>query len=155
MKKKLIFLLFFGLISANLFLFAQRDERRRAEFEELKEKRVAFISKAMDLNANEAKAFWPLDDELQHKKFELNRQMRRALSEFRGNGRESEKPSQKRTEKEYKDAVNLYLKFKADEIKLEEEYTAKFAKVISFEKIYKYQQAEQQFARQMLNQRRP
>jgi len=155
MKKKLIFILFFGVINANLFLFAQRDERRRAEFEELKEKRVAFIAKAMDLTANEAKAFWPLDEEMQVKKFELNRQLRRALSEFRGNGREGERAAQKHSEKEYKDAVNLYLKFKADELKLEEEYVTKFAKVISFEKIFLYQQAEQQFARQMLNQRRP
>jgi len=154
MNKKLIFLLFFGLISANLFIFAQRDERRRPnseEIKELREKRVAFISKAMELSANEAKAFWPLDEELQIKKFELNRNFRRTLAEFRENNGNRKK----RTEKEYQTAVNLYLKFKADGIKLEEEYIAKFSKVISFEKIYLYQQAEDQFARQMLNQRRP
>ena len=150
MNKKLIFLLLFGLINANLFLFAQRDERRRAEIEELREKRIAFISKAMELTANEAKAFLPLDEELQVKKFELNRQLRRALYEFRG----SENDRKKRTESEYKDFVNLHTQFKINEAKLDEEYIAKFAKVISYEKIFKYQQAEQQLARQMLNQRR-
>ena len=150
MKKKLIFLLFFGLINTNLFLFAQRDERRRAEFEEFKEKRNAFITKEMALTASEAKAFWPLDEELQIKKFELNRQYRRALFEFRG----SEGDRKKRTETEYKDIVNLYARFKIDETKLDREYIEKFAKVISYEKIFKYQQAEQQLARQMLNQRR-
>ena len=154
MNKKLIFLLFFGLINANLLLFAQREERRRPNLEEVKElreKRVAFITKAMELTANEAKVFLPLDEELQMKKFELNRKFRRELAEFRGN----ERDRKKRTEKEYQNVVNLYIKFRADEIKLEEEYIGKFAKVISFEKIYQYQQAEQQLARQMLNQRRP
>ena len=150
MKKKWIFLLLFGLINANLLLFAQRDEKRKAEFEEFKEKRVAFITKAMELTADEAKGFWPLDNELQTKKFELNQQMRKALFEFRG----SERDRKKRTEAEYKEFVNLYAQFRIKEAKLEEEYIAKFAKVISYEKIFQYQQAEQQFARQMLNQRR-
>jgi len=140
------------LISTNLLLFAQRDERRRAEFEELKEKRVAFFTQAMKLTKDEAKVFWPLYDELQAKKFELNRELRRAMSEFRGNGRERERKVQ--TEKDYKDIVTLNNKFKVDEIKLDIEYTIKFSKVISYEKIFQYQQAEQQFARQMLNQRR-
>jgi len=149
MKKKLVFLLLFGLISANFFLFAQREERRRADFEQLREKRIEFITKAMALTASEAKDFLPLDAELQTKKFELNRQLRRALSEFRGNER-----GRKRTESEYKKIVNLYAQFRINEAKLEEEYISKFAKVISYEKIYLYQQAEQQLARQMLNQRR-
>ena len=151
MKKKWIFFLLFGLISSNLYLFAQpsREERRRAEFEEFKEKRVEFITEAMDMNAEEAKVFWPLFNELQEKKFELNQQMRKALYEFRG----SEKDRKKRTEAEYKDFVNLYTQFKIKEAKLDEEYILKFAKVISYEKIFRYQQAEQQFARQMLNQR--
>jgi len=150
MRKKWIFFLLLGLISSNVLLFAQRDDRKRAEFEEFKEKRVAFISKAMDLNADEAKAFWPLYNELQEKKFELNQQMRKALFEFRG----SERDRKKHTEAEYKEFVNLYAQFRMKEAKLDEEYITKFAKVISYEKIFQYQQAEQQFARQMLNQRR-
>jgi len=150
MKKKWIFFLLFGLINSNLFLFAQRDERKRAEFEEFKEKRVAFITKAMELTVDEAKAFWSLDNELQTKKFELNQQMKKALFEFKG----SEKDRKKHTEAEYKEFVNLYTQFRIKEAKLDEEYVAKFATIISYEKIFQYQQAEQQFARQMLNQRK-
>ena len=150
MKKKWILLLLFGVVNMNMFLFAQRNERRRTEFEELKEKRVALISKDMHLNAEEAKAFWPLCNELQEKKFELNRQLRRALSEFTGNDRNSKK----HTEEEYKAIVNLYAQFRTKEAKLDEEFVAKFAKVISYEKIFLYQQSEQRFARQMLEQRR-
>jgi len=150
MKKKWIFLLLLGFINSNLLLFAQHDEKRKAEFEEFKEKRVAFITKAMNLNADEAKVFWPLYNELQDKKFELSQQQRKALYEFRG----SEKERKTRTEAEYKDFVNLCSQFKEQEVKMDEEYIEKFAKVISYEKIFRYQQAELQFARQMLNQRR-
>lgn len=148
MKEKWIFLLLLGLIN-NLSLFAQRDEKRRAEFEEFKEKRVAFITQAMTLNEEEAKDFWPLYNELQEKKFELNQQLRKILSEFK----RSEKQGKTHTENEYKEIVNLYVQYKIKEVKLDEEYVAKFAKVISYEKIFRYQQAELQFARQMLDQR--
>jgi len=134
----------------NLFLFAQRPDRRRTEFEEFKERRVAFISKAMALNAEETKAFWPLYNELQEKKFQLNQELRRAIIRITGN----ERDRKKHTESEYKEIVNLHIQFKVKEAKLDEEYILKFAKAISYEKIFRYQQAEQQFARQMLDQRR-
>jgi hypothetical protein len=149
--KKWILLLLFVLINMNLCLFAQqRAERRRAEFEEFKEKRIAFISKAMELNAEEAKVFWPLYNELQEKKFELNQELRKTLYEFTGN----ERNRKTHTESEYKEIVNLCAQFKIKEAKFDEEYISKFAKVISYEKIFRYQQAELQFARQMLEQRR-
>ena len=150
MKRKWILLLLFGLISMNLSLLAQRDERRKAEFEEFKEKRVAFITQAMDLNAEAAKGFWPLYNELQEKKFELNQQLRKAIYEFK----KSEREGKTHTESQYKEMVDLCTQSKIKETKLDEEYIAKFAKVISFEKIFRYQQAELQFARQLLDQRR-
>ena len=151
MNKKWILFLLLGLTNVNLSLFAQtQPERRRAEFNEIREKRVAFISKNMNLNAEEAKVFWPLYNELQEKKIQLNQRLRRALFQFTGN----ERDKKKHTENDYREIVNLYTRFKINEAKLEEEYILKFTKVISYEKIYHYQQAEQQFARQMLDQRR-
>jgi len=150
MKKKWIFLLLLlGLVNTNIRLFAQHDEKRRAEFEQFKEKRVEFITKAMNLTAGEAKVFWPLYNELQEKKFDLNRQQGKAVYEFM----KSEKEGKTHTESEYKDIVDLINQFKISDVKLDEEYLAKFSKVISYEKIFRYQQAELQFARQMLKQR--
>jgi len=116
----------------------------------LREKRIAFISQTMKLTAKETKTFWPLCNELQGKKIQLNQRLRRALSQFTGN----ERNRRKHTENEYKEIVNLHTQFRIDEAKLDEEYTLKFAKVISYEKIFLYQQAERQFERQMLDQRR-
>jgi hypothetical protein len=148
-KKGILLLLLLGLTNANLYLFAQHDERRKAEFEEFKEKRVAFITKAMDLTGDEAKAFWPLYNELQEKKFDLNQQQRKTILEFK----KSEKEGKTHTESEYKDMVDLITQFKINDAKLDEEYITKFVKVISYEKVFRYQQSELQFARQMLNQR--
>ncbi|MCL1934091.1 MAG: hypothetical protein FWF53_09820 [Candidatus Azobacteroides sp.] len=147
MKKKWIFFLLLGLTNMNVLLFGQRDDKRKAEFEEFKEKRVAFITQATDLDAEEAKVFWPLYNELQEKKFELNKQLRKTLFEFSEN-------KKNHTESDYKEIVDLYTQSRIKEAQLDEEYIAKFAKVISYEKIYLYQQAELQFARQMLDQRR-
>jgi hypothetical protein len=150
MKKKGIYLLLlFGLINTNLSLFAQKDEKRKAEFEQFKEKRVAFITQAVNFTSDEAKAFWPLYNELQEKKFDLNRQQRKALAQFRG----SEKAGKTHTESEYKDAVESAVQFKTKDAALDDEYIAKFSKIISYEKIFRYQQAELQFARQMLKPR--
>jgi len=151
MKKRILLFLLLGLTSSNLLLFAQHDEKRKAEFEQFKEKRVEFITKAVGFTTEEANAFWPLYNEWQGKKFDLNRQMKKAVSEFT----KSEKAGKTHTESEYKDMVNLITQYKINDAKLDEEYTAKFSKIISSKKFFLYQQAEMQFQRQMLKQRNP
>jgi hypothetical protein len=152
-KKKIILLFLFGCISTHLLLFAQQqDEKRKQAFDEFKEKRVAFITKAMDLSNEEAKVFWPLCNELETKKFELNRQLMKAMRDFNQPPKEGETHS----EIEYKNFVDFCADIRVKEAKLEQEYyTIKFAKVIPAKKIVSYIFAEQQFARQMLEQRGP
>jgi len=157
-KKGILLFLLLGLTSTNIFLFAQHDDRRKtegddkrkAEFEQFKEKRVAFITQAVGFTTEEASAFWSLYNELQNKKFELNQQQRKAVYEFT----KIEKDGKKHTESEYKNMVSVLSQFKIDDAKLDEDYIAKFSKIISYEKIFRYQQAELQFARQMLRQQR-
>lgn len=152
MKKNLILLFLFCFVGGNITLIAQNPDRekRKAEFEKFKEKRVEFISKAMDLNSEEAKAFWPLCNELQEKKFETNRQYKKALREFY----KAKKEGKKYTEEDYKKIVNLSIETKVKEAQLEKEYINKFLSVIPAEKVFLYQEAEQQFARKMLDNKR-
>jgi len=154
MKKKLIFAFLLCFLGTNMFIFAQDQhqnrEKRRAEFEKFKEKRVEFITQKMELNTEEAKLFWPLCNELQEKKFELNRQFKKALRELNKAKKEGKTP----TEEDYKKIVNLSIETKVKEAQLEKEYTNKFLAVISAEKIFLYQEAEQQFARKMLDTQR-
>lgn len=148
MKKtlSLILLFCFTMLSANSF--AQDDkqnERRRERFEKFKAEREAFITQAMELTSDEAKAFWPLCDELQMKKFELNKTLRTEMRKWR----EARKEGKSLSEQECKKLVELSAETKLKEAQLEKEYIAKFLGVIPAEKVLKYQRAEQEFAKKM------
>jgi uncharacterized protein YifE (UPF0438 family) len=134
-----------------MFLLAQpQDDKKKQEFEEFKEKRIAFITQAMDLSKEEANAFWPLCNELHEKKFELNQQLMKAMREFN----KIEKSGKKHSESEYKKFVEFCADTRIKEAQLEREYyTEKFSKVIPVEKIFLYLKAEQKFARLMLEDR--
>jgi hypothetical protein len=134
----------------NTVLFAQQnDERRRADFEKFKVQREKFINKAMSLTEDEAKVFWPVCNELQAKKFELNRTLRTEIHKIRQAKRDGKTVS----EADYKKVIELNASVKVKEAQLEEEYVAKFLKVLPGEKVFLYQRAEQQFANEVFGRR--
>lgn len=144
MNSKIIFILLFcfgfaGMTSAQS---NEKDQKREAFFKEMKAKRVAFITEKVNLTAEEAEVFWPLCNELQEKKFELNkplREERRAL-------RSSKKAM---TNADYEKLLDSNADIKIKEAQLDKEYLVKFKKILSAEKIYKYQRAEEDFMKQM------
>ena len=142
MQKKLVWLLLFSFLGLNFHLFAQ-DNKRKAEFESFKKRRIAFITKAMNLTDDEAKVFFPLYNELQEKKFILNREVRRATREFT----QAEKEGKTHSEEDCSNLVKLIMDTNVQTAKLDQEYIAKFLEVISAKKVCLYIQAEQQFAR--------
>lgn len=150
MQKKLVLLvLLLNFVQINMFLYAQ-DDKKKAEFEAFKMKRIAFITRAMKLTDNEAKVFWPVCNELQEKKFVLNQQIRKKQRTFVREENEGKKHSQE----EYLALVKMVLDAKIQEAKLDREYLEKFSEVIPAEKIYLYQEAERQFAREILEKQR-
>jgi Spy/CpxP family protein refolding chaperone len=152
MKKKLLFtitiLAGFILITANSFAQDENQEPKKEGkelFEKFKLKRKEFISKAMNLTESEKNAFFPLCNELQMKKYELNKKLRESIRKIL----KAQKNNQAVTEEDYKKVIELSIQVKQKELKLEEEYIDKFLKVISPEKVFLYQRAEQQFGRSM------
>ena len=144
MKKKIVWLLLFSFLGLNFHLFAQED-KKKAEFESFKKRRIAFITEAMSLTDNEAKAFLPLYNDLQEKKFVLNQGVRRARKEFVN----AEKEGKTHSEEEYAALIKLIEDTNVQEVKLDREYIAKFSGVISARKVFLYLQAEHQFAREI------
>jgi Spy/CpxP family protein refolding chaperone len=146
MKKTLILAVLFCFTSINFALFAQQnDEKRKENFEKFKAQRKEYISKAMDLTADELEEFWPLCDELQVKKFELNKAIRSEIRKLR----EAKKEGKTISAADYKKIVELSASVKVKEAQLDEEYVSKFLKILPAEKVYLYQQAEQQFGKEM------
>ena len=144
MQKKIVWLLLFSFLGLNFHLFAQ-DNKRKAEFESFKKKRITFIIKAMDLTNCEAKVFLPLCNELQEQKFILNQQIRKVVREFS----KTEKEGKTHSEEECSALIKQIVDAKIQEAKLEQKYIAKFSEVIPARKVYLYIIAEQQFAREI------
>jgi len=125
------------------------DARRKARFEKMLADRKEFVSNAINLTEEEKKAFWPLCDELQLKKFELNRPLREEIR----NIIRARAQNQPVSEADFKRVIELSVQTKIKEAQLEQEYTEKFLKVIPAEKVFLYQRAEQQFSNNMIRNR--
>ncbi|MDR1683104.1 MAG: hypothetical protein LBS25_06930 [Candidatus Symbiothrix sp.] len=150
MKTRGLVTLMVCLASLNWSVFAQQtDEQRKARFEKFKAERIAHITQAVGLTAEEATNFWPIENEFQKKKFELNQALRAELRKIRQAKRNNETVS----EADYKKVIELSLAIKLKEAELEKEYITKLLKVVSAEKVLLYQNAEQEFAKKALDNR--
>ena len=147
MKRNLIILV---LLSSFSLMFAQQnnERNRKEEFEKFNAKRMEYISKEMNLTTEQAKVFWPICNELQQKKFQLNRELREEIRRVV----QQEKSGSKPADGNYEKIINLSADVKIKEARLEKEYIEKFKAVVSAEQIFKYQHAELLFARTFFDQ---
>lgn len=141
MKKTLItaLFLFLGTIAAT----AQGRPTNRPHFspEEFQAKQKAYITEKADLTTQEAEAFFPLFFELQKKKFELERNVRKDFKKER---------KEKMTEEECRNFVYKMADTKIEIAKLEREYTEKYLKVLPPCKLRRVQHAEGSFQRDLM-----
>lgn len=141
-----IFIITFVAISMMLssVSYAQKDNQGNRHFnrEAFLARRNAFITAEVGLTPDEAAKFIPLCNELQEKKFELGRECRKSSREMF----KKKNP----TDAEYTKVVDDLLNLRIAEAKLEKEYFEKFKKILSPEKIFKYQMAEAKFAREFM-----
>lgn len=105
----------------------------------------AFITAELKLTPEEAAAFSPLTNELEHKKFEASMECRKINRELR----KKESP----TDQDFNQAIDVCLEVHMKEAELEKEYYAKFRKILSPEKLYRYKNAEMKFARIFMKER--
>ena len=145
--KHLSILIVFSLCTISLFAQRRTDEQRRQEFENLRVNRIAFFTKEIGLTAEEAKEFWPIFNELEEKKFEINRNMRQEVRKIR----EMERAGKSVAAAEYDRLINIIIDTREKEIQLEREALKKAQKILSSEKIFRYMRAERQFAREALS----
>lgn len=141
-----IFIITFATISMmiSLVTYAQKDNQERKHFnrEAFLAKRNAFITAEVGLTPEEAEKFIPLCNELQEKKFELGRECRKLSREMY----KKKNP----TDAEYTKVVDDFLNLRIEEAKLDKEYFEKFKKILSPQKLFKYQLAEGKFARSFM-----
>ncbi len=115
-------------------LSAQTRKMNMADYEKRK---MEYVRKEAELTQAEANKYFPLNNELTKKKFELHKKHRDKVQRIKDNSNISDEEYRKLLE----DDVDLKLK----EASLDKEYAAKFEKVLAPEKLYKAQQAERSF----------
>lgn len=141
MKRKISLLLtglFIYLSTASLI--AQRDGQKMnmADFEKRK---TAYIQKEAGLSQDEANRYFPINSELSKKKFELHRQHRSNVQKMKQNNKDM-------TDEEYRTLLDNDVEVKLKEAELDKQYSPRFEKALSPEKLYKAQQAEKKFMQQ-------
>lgn len=141
-----IFVAFSVLYSVEVLAQDRKNDQKHFDKEAFEARRNAFITAEVGLTPEEAAEFIPLCDELRKRKFEAGRESRKLSKGLR----KKENP----TVAEYEEAVEKSLEAEVEEARLEKEYYAKFKRILSAEKIYKYRDAEMKFYRQYMKERR-
>ena len=147
MKRRLLIVLTIFFLIPTFTLLAQDrnvDNQKRQDLENLKAKRVAYFTNEIGLTEEESKEFWPIFNELEEKKFEINRSMRQEIRKIR----EAQKSGKNISDAEYDKLINVILDSREKELEVEREHIKKMRKVLSPEKVFKYQRTEYRFARE-------
>lgn len=118
-------------------LLAQKQGNRRMNMADFEKRKMEYIQKEAGLTQAEASKYFPLNNELTQKKFELHKQHREKIQKIKENSNISDE--------EYRKLLENDVDIKVKEATLDKEYAPKFEKVLSPEKLFKAQQAERDF----------
>jgi hypothetical protein len=130
------------IFSAILLFFVfqvsgQRPKMDPKMMEEIKTKKIAFITEKVGFTPQEAQKFWPLYNQMEKDRYELMGR-RHDLEESSDN-------AANKTEEFYKNMANEIVSIHTKDAKLIEEYNSKFLSVLSAEKVVKLYRAEGKF----------
>lgn len=134
-------LLIFTLVSSATDKFQQDD------FERFKSQKIAFISEKLNLTTAEAQAFWPVYNEMENEKMELQRK-RRNWEERAGN------EEVKMSDQEIVRTTRQIIASMKKEAELVESYHEKFLTILPPQKVLLLFRAENQFRAHMFEQYR-
>ncbi len=152
--KKIIFLLtitaFF--INPSLVLAQNDDKAHQDRWEKYRSEKVAFLTNKLDLSSSEAQKFWPVYNEMDKERSEVQRD-RRELD------RQVREATEKLSDAEITKLTRAYASNAEKEGSLATKYNEEFLKILSPQKVLKLYKAENEFRMYMFrkyrdNQRR-
>lgn len=119
------------------------DNKRHVRWEEMKAKRAAFYNERIGMTPAEAQRFWPVYNSLQNQKDKIHFAMRnlRHNAMKRRNGQVSI---------DYRSINRAIVNSKLQEANLDKIYQQKFEKILPPEKLFRYYQAEREWAGELL-----
>jgi len=141
--KKIILIAF--LIVTTTTIFAQPPHKRQENLEQIKAQKVAFITEKLSLTSQEAQVFWPVYNEYEKKRDEIQSKKRLLMRKCKQN-------SETLSDAEYEKISQEFVAAHVNMGKLLEEYNAKFKKVLPIKKVVMLYRIEQEFKRELLKQ---
>jgi hypothetical protein len=111
--------------------------------ERIKAQKVAFITRSINLTAQEAQVFWPVYNEFDEKRNVVLTKRRNTYAYFNQN-------ESKLNEKETDEIISTFIKLQKEEASLTEEYNARFRKILPAKKVMKLYVAEVEFKNYLL-----
>ncbi len=135
-------------ICALTMLMAQgRREPSPEMFEKIKAEKISFFTSKLDLTPTEAQAFWPVYNEFEKKRFDIQRQ----IHDFE---RMPDEDYAKLTESEIVKMTNNYIESFEIEANLRKEYHQKFLKLLPQKKVLLMYRTENEFRGHMIREYR-
>lgn len=128
-----------------------RSSGQNPNLERLKAYKIGFITKRLNLTPKEAETFWPVYNEFEVARNDIQKQRMTITRNIQQNA-----PNM--NEKDLADAGDKFISLQMDEAKLAIEYHKKFKEILPPEKVLRLYQAENQYRVQLLNElkeRRP
>ena len=110
---------------------------------EFQNRRNTFLISEINLSADEVKKFIPLENEFKQKMLEVGQDCRSLTRESQN--------KRNMTDAEYMKLVDCHIETRMKEAQLEKEYFEKFKKILTPDKLYKYQEADARFTRELIN----
>ena len=136
-----ILILFAVLVS--LQIYGQTDNSRKKTREEIKAKKITFISNELELTVEEAQKFWPLYNAMEKKIDELHKDMRQTMHAMH-------EKKDELSDADYTVIADKMIDTELAKAKVKKEYHEKFKKVLSSEKVLKLYKAEGFFREKLL-----
>lgn len=113
-------------------------QARRINMADYEKRKMEYIQKEAGLTKEEANRYFPLYNELSKKRFELHKQHRDKVEKMKQNNKNM-------SAEEYRQLLENDVDIKLKEAALDKQYSEKFEKALSPEKLYRAQQAERKF----------
>ena len=147
MRKAILWLSAIVLLGLPMSLAAQdktdSKEQRKAKFEQFCRFRRDYMMKQIELTDQEAKQFFPLYEELESKKWKVDK-------EARDFARKIARSKSSVSDTEYEKAAQALLEKDEKMAQLDREYYDKFKTFLSSEKLFKFKNAQMKFPRAMM-----
>jgi hypothetical protein len=130
---------------SSLQLLAQRQMDPKM-IEEIKSKKVAFLTDQVGLTAKEGEKFWPVYNQLEKERYDL--------MDKRKNLEESTEDKSVKSDDYYRKLANEIVAFHIREGKMIEEYNVKFLTILPAEKVVKLYRSERKFRSYLMQEMR-